>query len=178
MLSMEWCFRKGNADERQRWRRGEKRGLRKSYLWFSVRPTRLTACESLCCRISFISYWCYLCPLWVTRRLQRQHGSFWEGTSVGLVCVCVSVSESMCISVKKSCFRQYLYNRPPLHPLLSLSASTTVQQARDLEANLQNIVSRDFPLCWDQSVFFNLFSSAAASECYQGLYSKFFWTIC
>lgn len=72
-----------------------------------------------------------------------------------LLCVCVNAS---------SCFRRYLYNQPPLHPLLRpLSVSTTVQSARDLEANLLKCVSRNFPLCWDIFVFFNLVFSCNLS---------------
>lgn len=46
-------------------------------------------------------------------------------------------------------------NRPPLHPLRSLSVSTTVQSVRDLEANLLECVSRNFSaLLGDIFVFF------------------------
>lgn len=166
-LSMEWCFRRGNKDERER-RGGGKRGFRKSYLWFSVRLNVSDCCESLCCRISFISHWCYFVLCGSLLACNGNFGALTRGQVFVLLCVRV------CAGVLSSCFRQYLCHGPPLHPHpRSLSASTTVHLARDLVANPLRCVSCNFPLCWDIFVFFCQFFFANFSWMLSGLVQRF-----
>ena len=82
----------------------------------------------------------------------------------------VRESGQMCVCVREAVVADNTFaNRPPLQPRRSPSASTAVQSARDLVANL--LKSHNFPLCLGIFVFFDLFSSAASPECYRGLYS-------
>lgn len=161
---MEWRFRRGNQDERERWKEkgGEKRGLRKSYLWFvgQTEPVwllvRVSAAElALFHTGAILSSLGYRPPATAT----------WEhlggGESVCLVCVCgrwCMCTCKMCVCVCTAVVSDNTLTADLLSiPFCSPSASTTVQSARDLEANLLKCVSRNVPLCWDIFVFFNLF---------------------
>lgn len=137
--------------------------------------------ESLSCRISFISYWCYFVPSGLLSACNGNLGALSRG-QVFVQCVCVREREKVCVPVvclyvRSSCFRQYLRNRPPLHPLPhSLSASATVQSARDLEANLLKVC---FPVVFRSvggiSLYFSIrFLLQPLLKCpeYRGLYSN------
>lgn len=146
---MEWFFRRAN---RERWK--EKMEEERRGDWgnptsgFQSDWTRLTACESLCDRISFISYWCYFVLSGLPYACNGNLGALRRG-QMFVWCVCGSTCVCVCVlCAQSSCFRQYLYDRPPLHPLHSLSVSTFVQSVGDLKANLLKY------LCIFQSVFF------------------------
>lgn len=128
-------------------------------------------CESLCCRISFISYWCYF----VLSRLPSTCNGNLGALRRGRVFVW-SVWRYVCLY--SSCFRQYLYNWPQLHPLRSLSASTNIRSARDLEANLLKCVSRNFPLSVGDTLYFLICVLLQPLLNVTGACTAIYWTIC
>lgn len=144
--------------------RREKRGLRKSYLCFSVS-------ERLRCRISFISYWCYFvlsgllsaCKgIWEHLREDMCLFNMWVG-----MCRC---EITWCVCVWCSCFRQYICSPTGHSPSPSKSPASFAVCVRNcpIKVRVPNLL-----LCRDIFVFFNLFSSATSPVWHRGLYGNF-----
>lgn len=124
-----------------------------------------SACEGLCDRISFISYWCYFVLSGLPFACNGNLGALGRGrTFVQCVHGSTRVHETACLCAQSCCFRQYLYNRPPLQPPTPPSVTVCVYVCPISE----RFTGRSSQV----SLYFSInFSSAASPKCYRGVYS-------
>lgn len=153
----------GRKDER-----GEERGCRKSYLWFSVR-LYLTAVRVSAAELALFHTGAILSPLGYCPPATATWEHLAEDKCLFSVCVCVREGVCTCSMFVRA---QQLFQTIPSQPTSSPSPPSFAVCVRNCPISerfrgksSQSVFSRSFPLCWgDIFVFFDPFPSATSPE--------------